>query len=141
MQRSSVDLPDPEGPHRTIRSPARTDRLMSVRALKAPYHFSTPSIAIIGVAAMTVDALAAWLVMAQYYLPSSLLAGPGEDALKACGELRRSQPHPLLVGLRQFSVRHDLVDEGIDRGVDLLLAEPRAGAVVNPHEFELVLIG
>src|ERR1700680_4380634 len=102
MQRSSVDLPDPEGPHRTIRSPARTDRLMSVRALKAPYHFSTPSIAIIGVAPMTVDALAAWLAMALYCSRFPPSAGHERDAFEACRELRRGQPHPLLVGFRQF---------------------------------------
>ncbi|MNC51803.1 hypothetical protein D3C75_1011110 [compost metagenome] len=29
MQRISVDFPEPEGPHRTMRSPSRTFRLMS----------------------------------------------------------------------------------------------------------------
>src|SRR6476619_4224875 len=48
MQRISVDLPDPDGPHRTIFSPARTVKLMFVRALKSPYHFSTPSMTIMG---------------------------------------------------------------------------------------------
>ena len=64
MQRIRVDLPDPEGPHSTIFSPARTVRLMSVRALYWPYHFSMPSMAIMGeglgatVAACVVMALA-----------------------------------------------------------------------------------
>ena len=43
-----VDLPDPDGPHRTIFSPARTVKLIFVRALKSLYHFSTPSITIMG---------------------------------------------------------------------------------------------
>lgn len=47
MHRSSVDLPEPEGPHRTIFSPARTAKLMSFNALNEPNHFSTPSISII----------------------------------------------------------------------------------------------
>ena len=48
MQRISVDFPDPDGPHRTIFSPARTVKLMFVRALKSPYHFSTLSMIIMG---------------------------------------------------------------------------------------------
>ena len=39
--------------------------------------------------------------------------------------------HPLRIDLRQFAIGLDLVDEGVDEGVDLLLAEPRAGAVVE----------
>jgi hypothetical protein len=63
MQRSNVDLPDPEGPHRTILSPAWTDRLMSVRARNAPYHFETPSMTSIGVAATAFEASAVRLVI------------------------------------------------------------------------------
>ena len=42
MQRISVDLPEPEGPQITMRSPARTSRSMSVSTWKLPYHLSTP---------------------------------------------------------------------------------------------------
>ena len=42
MQRISVDLPEPEGPQMTIRSPGRTDRSMSVRTWKCPNHLSSP---------------------------------------------------------------------------------------------------
>ncbi|MNL85026.1 hypothetical protein D3C87_2131930 [compost metagenome] len=48
MQRISVDLPLPEGPQSTIFSPFATDMLILSRALKAPYHFSTPDREIIG---------------------------------------------------------------------------------------------
>ena len=58
MQRIRVDLPEPDGPHRTIFSPARTARLMSVSAWKAPYHLSTPCIAII-VSAVAATGMAA----------------------------------------------------------------------------------
>ena len=51
MQRISVDLPEPDGPQRTIFSPLRTVRLMSFSAWKLPYHFSTDSIWINGVLA------------------------------------------------------------------------------------------
>ena len=43
MQRISVDLPEPEGPQITMRSPARTDRSMSVSTWKLPYHLLTAS--------------------------------------------------------------------------------------------------
>ena len=38
MQRMSVDLPDPEGPAITIRSPRWTVRSMSRSTWKLPYH-------------------------------------------------------------------------------------------------------
>src|SRR6187200_3604227 len=38
MQRIIVDLPDPDGPQITIRSPPRTFRLMSRSTWKSPYH-------------------------------------------------------------------------------------------------------
>ena len=63
MQRTRVDLPEPDGPHRTIFSPARTDRLMSDKAWKLPNHFSTPCMTIIGWVALLVDGWSVWLVM------------------------------------------------------------------------------
>ena len=48
MQRISVDLPEPDGPQMTIRSPGRTDRLMSVSTWKCPNHLSSPSMRMIG---------------------------------------------------------------------------------------------
>src|SRR5690242_3802089 len=38
MQRIIVDLPDPDGPQITMRSPPRTFRLMSRSTWKSPYH-------------------------------------------------------------------------------------------------------
>src|SRR5687768_15635163 len=43
MQRISVDFPEPEGPHMTMRSPSDTERSMSFNAWKSPYHLLTPS--------------------------------------------------------------------------------------------------
>ena len=40
MQRIRVDLPEPEGPQITIRSPARTSRSTSVSTWNWPYHLS-----------------------------------------------------------------------------------------------------
>ena len=48
MQRISVDLPEPEGPQTTMRSPARTFRLMSVSTWNLPNHLSTPSMRMMG---------------------------------------------------------------------------------------------
>src|SRR5471032_2565609 len=63
MQRTSVDLPEPDGPHRTIFSPARTDRLMPDRAWKLPNHLSTPCMTIMGWTVPGVAGLPVWLVM------------------------------------------------------------------------------
>src|SRR5580765_817142 len=38
MQRIIVDLPEPDGPQITMRSPPRTFRLMSRSTWKSPYH-------------------------------------------------------------------------------------------------------
>src|SRR5262249_54809209 len=46
MQRIMVDLPDPEGPHTTMRSRRSTARLMSRSTWKSPYHLCTPTISI-----------------------------------------------------------------------------------------------
>ena len=48
MQRISVDLPDPEGPQTTMRSPGFTSRLMSRSTWNLPNHFSTPVMRMIG---------------------------------------------------------------------------------------------
>jgi hypothetical protein len=45
MQRRGIDLPEPEGPHRTIFSPARTVKLMSFNALNESNHFSNERLA------------------------------------------------------------------------------------------------
>src|SRR6516164_8547835 len=41
MQRVIVDLPEPEGPQTTTRSPFLTSRSMPLRTWKSPYHLST----------------------------------------------------------------------------------------------------
>ena len=47
--------------------------------------------------------------------------------------------HPVVVDALEFAAGLDLVDEGVDRGVDFFLALAGAGAVVEVLEFELVL--
>src|SRR5437660_5871052 len=42
MQRSSVDLPPPDGPQMTMRSPRMTRRLTSRSAWNSPYHLARP---------------------------------------------------------------------------------------------------
>src|SRR5262245_27151267 len=44
MQRIMVDLPEPDGPHTTMRSPLVTRRLISRSTWKSPYHLCTPTI-------------------------------------------------------------------------------------------------
>src|SRR5690606_1893303 len=47
MQRMVVDLPEPDGPQMTMRSPLRTWRLMSLSTWNCPYHLFTSIISII----------------------------------------------------------------------------------------------
>ena len=42
MQRIMVDLPEPDGPQITMRSPPITLRLMSRSTWKSPYHLFMP---------------------------------------------------------------------------------------------------
>src|SRR5271154_5811272 len=51
MQRIIVDLPEPDGPQTTTRSPRCTSRLMSVSTWNSPNHLWTWRISIIGVSA------------------------------------------------------------------------------------------
>ena len=44
MQRSTVDLPEPDGPQITMRSPRRTVRLTSRSTLNSPNHLYRPRI-------------------------------------------------------------------------------------------------
>src|SRR5215831_16490786 len=46
MQRIMVDLPEPEGPQMTMRSPRLTVRLMSRSTWNSPYHLCMPAISI-----------------------------------------------------------------------------------------------
>ena len=48
MQRVSADLPEPDGPHTTARSPFRTDRSTSFSTQNSPNHLLTPRISMIG---------------------------------------------------------------------------------------------
>ncbi|MCY1543075.1 hypothetical protein D9M68_788700 [compost metagenome] len=48
MQRMVVDLPEPDGPQRTMRSPCCTSRLMSFSTWNWPYHLFTPCRRMIG---------------------------------------------------------------------------------------------
>ncbi len=46
MQRIIVDLPEPDGPQMTMRSPRMTFRLMSFSTWNSPYHLCMPTISI-----------------------------------------------------------------------------------------------
>ena len=48
MQRISVDLPEPEGPQTTIRSPFDTASSISRNTWNSPYHLLTLFIVMIG---------------------------------------------------------------------------------------------
>ena len=90
MQRISVDLPEPEGPQMTIRSPrADVEVDVPVSAWKLPYHLLTPSIR------MAVSA-------------GGLGGGCGrhlrDPQLAACDEVGQRRAEPLLVDLVELAV-------------------------------------
>ncbi|MGY4376036.1 hypothetical protein ACVWZ3_003675 [Bradyrhizobium sp. i1.3.6] len=53
MQRINVDLPEPEGPQITMRSPFLTSRSMSRSTWNSPYHLLRPEILTMGSDMMT----------------------------------------------------------------------------------------
>ena len=57
IQRIKVDLPDPDGPQMTIRSPDETLRLMSLSTWNSPYHLCT---SIISMAGLPLTAVPFW---------------------------------------------------------------------------------
>src|ERR1700704_5302741 len=59
MQRISVDLPEPEGPQMTMRSPLWTVRLMSFSTWNWPYHLWTASRLIMTSSEICIAAVAA----------------------------------------------------------------------------------
>src|ERR1051325_10508313 len=94
MQRIIVDLPEPEGPQTTTRSPLPTSRLMSVSTWKSPYHLCTWRIS----------------MTAPFAAPASLSAiraSPPRLALPAAVELT----------LQHLAVaRHEKAEAEVDRG-------------------------
>src|SRR5438552_12231935 len=105
MQRISVDLPEPDGPHSTIFSPAATSRLTPLRAWKLPYHLSMPSMRIMEVA--SVAAVAGEFTVASMgsprYRPSRSVDRE-RNTLERRRELGRGcGAHPLLVHRREVA--------------------------------------
>ena len=64
MQRMRVDLPEPDGPHTTMRSPDFTVRLMSLRTWKSPYHLLTSAMVMTSAEPMVEAAVSAGAVVA-----------------------------------------------------------------------------
>ena len=57
MQRSSVDLPEPEGPTRTVTEPGMTVRSMPLRTWSSPKNLCSPEISALGVTESEEDVL------------------------------------------------------------------------------------
>src|SRR6185295_7510604 len=135
MQRISVDLPDPDGPHRTIFSPARTVRLMFVRALKSPYHFSTPSMTIMG--CEEPSGVLCMLLMALTPL-RTYSACDERDPFNAFWHRRKRPLHPFFIDLSELAVGFDLVKKCVYRSIHFLFAKPGTRAIIDALEFDLV---
>src|SRR5665213_472902 len=127
MQRIKVDLPEPDGPQITMRSPARTSRSMSVSAWNLPYHLLTASIPMI----------------------DSALARAGTSSVMACGvrlalgslQLRQRSAEPLLIQLVELAVRGVLRDELVDALQQVVLALPHRDGHLLLLQRELVFVG
>src|SRR5574338_1508908 len=76
MQRIIVDLPDPDGPQITMRSPPRTFRLMSRSTWKSPYHLlrsmSSTAVAVLRRPGLSSDAECSSAVMCCFSPPATL---------------------------------------------------------------------
>src|ERR1019366_4922747 len=113
MQRISVDLPEPEGPQMTMRSPRRTCRLMLVSAWKLPKLLQTPS----RVMMRSPMGTAGLADMARLLGASGRGAPAGRDAPRAGSEHRQFGQwgaQPLAADGVQLAVVLDEVDEGVD---------------------------
>src|SRR5712691_10383250 len=98
MQRIIVDLPEPEGPQTTTRSPRFTSKLMSVSTRKSPNHLWTWRISINGVAESGVSL-------------SAIIDAP-------C-RVRLTPPAPVELALQHLAVaRHEKTEAPIDRRRD-----------------------
>src|SRR6185437_3486628 len=62
MQRIIVDLPEPEGPQTTTRSPLPTCSEMSLRTWNSPYHLWTARSSIIGLPVSARSAVAVLVI-------------------------------------------------------------------------------
>src|SRR3972149_9984788 len=75
MQRISVDLPEPEGPQMTMRSPLRTVRLISFNTWNCPNHLCTAAISIMTSSEIRMAGSSATAPFDIGGLPSALVAG------------------------------------------------------------------
>src|ERR1700742_372005 len=119
MQRIKVDLPEPDGPQITMRSPLATPRSMSRSTWKSPYHLLRWEMLTIEFSAMPVPSLIAPVRVqpaldeqriARHAKTESEIDHAGEG--KACEQRGRRRP----VRIRERSAhRAEQVEQGYDR--------------------------
>src|SRR5688572_10789360 len=111
MQRIAVDLPEPDGPQITIRSPLPTDSDTLLSAWNLPYHLLTLRISIIGALASR----GSGLDRAVIGVPRS--AGSAELALKHARAVGERKAHA------EIYQRHQPIDHGrLESGVGDVVA-------------------
>src|SRR3546814_7094115 len=110
-QRIMVDLPEPDGPQMTMRSPRLTVRLMAFRTWNSPYHLCMPTIWIATSSEMRICAAAS-------DIPVSLLVRP--RAPTCCGLALVAGVQPLLQ-IDRIARHAEAADEEEQRDEDVNL--------------------
>src|SRR6185312_14238465 len=109
MQRMRVDLPEPDGPQMTMRSPRATVRSILLSAWKEPYHLLTRSSAMMIGESAAEDGRFVWLMRTLLWP----LAAP-QLALDALAELRHEEAESEIdQGGEQIDLGKFLAPQGI----------------------------
>src|SRR3954462_6954663 len=123
MQRISVDLPEPEGPQITMRSPLATSRLMSRRTRKSPYHLLSALMPTIEFAVMVLYSVATMGVQPVLDEQRVTRHPEAEDEIDDAGESKageqRRRRRPDRIGERgaQLSEQIEQRDDRNQRGI------------------------
>src|ERR1700746_1406740 len=102
MQRIRVDLPEPEGPQITIRSPRPTSRLMSRSTWKSPYHLFNVDMLTIEFSLMVISSVAPVRIQPaldeQGIARHSKAEGEVDDAREGKARKQRRGRRPVRIG-------------------------------------------
>src|SRR5215475_14443770 len=118
MQRIKVDLPEPEGPQITIRSPLATSRLMSRSTWKSPYHLFKVEMLTIEFSLIVISSVAPVCIQPaldeQGVARHSKAEGEVDDAREGKARKQRRWGRPVRIGERGAK-RAEKIEQRDDR--------------------------